>query len=133
MVTARGGTRFDPEPTLPHRSDCSAPASFTAQRKRHFRLANDPALGMETSTDLKHAAVNIRILVPTGVRAASVKPPRLLAELGTTAGTSGLYPEDLTVFNGEVLFSGLDDGVVGLWATNGTAAGTTELSGTSSR
>jgi hypothetical protein len=74
---------YDPEPTLPHRSNCSAPASFTAQWERHFRIANDHALGRDTSTDLKHAAVNIRILVPTGVRARSVKPRRLLAELFT--------------------------------------------------
>ena len=39
------------------------------------------------------------------------------------AGTSGLSPNDLTVFGGQVLFSGGS----GLWATNGTAAGTHEV------
>jgi len=63
---------------------------------------------------------------------------------GTLAGTqeltgivnanpNGLYPEDMTVYNGEVLFqgqAGLAGGdVTGLWETNGTAAGTTEIGG----
>jgi len=62
---------------------------------------------------------------------------------GTAAGTSELtgitgadpgylYPNDFTVFKGEVLFQGRDngsDGIQGLWVTNGTAAGTHELTG----
>ena len=62
---------------------------------------------------------------------------------GTAAGTHeltgiagaattgvGLDPSDLTVYNGEVLFSGIDSsGLYGLWVTNGTAAGTHELAG----
>ena len=40
----------------------------------------------------------------------------------------GLDPTDMTVFNGEVLFNGVDaDGKSGLWVTNGSAAGTREL------
>jgi len=36
----------------------------------------------------------------------------------------------MTVFNNEVLFDGVDAaGVIGLWVTNGTAAGTRELTG----
>jgi ELWxxDGT repeat protein len=53
-------------------------------------------------------------------------------ELTGIAGTygSGLYPSDLTVYNGEVLFAGLDaSGHYGVWVTNGTAAGTYELTG----
>jgi ELWxxDGT repeat protein len=58
---------------------------------------------------------------------------------GTAAGTSvldisgananvGLQPVQLTVFNGEVYFSGLDaNGLTGLWVTNGAGAGTSEL------
>jgi ELWxxDGT repeat protein len=60
---------------------------------------------------------------------------------GTAAGTheltgiagaqttgSGLYPSDLTVLNGHVLFGGVDSsGQVGLWETDGTVAGTHEL------
>ena len=60
---------------------------------------------------------------------------------GTTAGTHeltgiagaqtsgvGLDPTDFTVYNGEALFSGYDaSGKLGLWVTNGTAAGTHEL------
>ena len=47
----------------------------------------------------------------------------------STAGV-GLDPSDLTVYNGEVLFSGIDSsGLYGLWVTNGTAAGTHELAG----
>jgi ELWxxDGT repeat protein len=62
---------------------------------------------------------------------------------GTAAGTHevtgiagaattgvGLDPSDFTVYNGEVLFSGIDSsGLCGLWETNGTAAGTHELTG----
>jgi hypothetical protein len=54
-----------------------------------------------------------------------------LANSGVSGGNSGgLGPLDLTVFNGEVLFEGDDaSGNHGLWATNGTAAGTTEIGG----
>src|SRR3984957_4470905 len=68
------------------------------------------------------------------------------SELGGTnnTGISGAYPiglfygsgiaatfdPDLTVFNGKVLFEGLDSGThYGLWITNGTAAGTSEIGG----
>src|SRR5262249_36628028 len=43
---------------------------------------------------------------------------------------AGLQPSDLTAFKDEVLFNGLDDnGQYGLWTTDGTAAGTHELTG----
>src|SRR5262249_60401645 len=39
---------------------------------------------------------------------------------------------DLTVFNGKVLFAGLDTAnQIGLWVTDGTAAGTHEITGIS--
>src|SRR5262249_716158 len=42
----------------------------------------------------------------------------------------GLAPSDLTVLNGEVLFRGLDSsGRAALWITDGTVAGTHELTG----
>ena len=65
---------------------------------------------------------------------------------GTTTGTfeltpivganaSGLSPSNITGYNGEVLFEGLDlstpSGHYGLWVTTGTAAGTKEIAGTS--
>ena len=51
---------------------------------------------------------------------------------GTDASGAGLNPEDLTVFKNEVLFRGVDgNGQVNLWQTNGTAAGTHELTGIS--
>jgi ELWxxDGT repeat protein len=49
--------------------------------------------------------------------------------------TTGLYPHDMTRFNNLVLFGGQHPGVngfqygEGLWVTNGTAAGTHELTG----
>jgi ELWxxDGT repeat protein len=53
-----------------------------------------------------------------------------LADIGG-AGSGGIFNEvtpDFTAFNGEVLFNGYDTaGTVGLWATNGTVAGTREL------
>ena len=48
----------------------------------------------------------------------------------TGADPSGLAPSDLTVYNGEVLFRGLDQsGKAALWITDGTVAGTHELNG----
>jgi hypothetical protein len=49
---------------------------------------------------------------------------------------SGFFPgvvqPNFALFNGEVLFEGVDaSGAVGLWVTNGTAAGTQELTGIS--
>jgi ELWxxDGT repeat protein len=55
----------------------------------------------------------------------------IAAAAGATVANDplGLDPSDLTVFNGEVLFSGLDQfGHPQLWATNGTPAGTSQLS-----
>jgi ELWxxDGT repeat protein len=50
--------------------------------------------------------------------------------VGANTTGNGLNPTDLTVFGGKVLFSGLDaSGDMGLWVTNGTAAGTEELTG----
>jgi ELWxxDGT repeat protein len=58
---------------------------------------------------------------------------------GVWAGGGGLFegapvvrPPDLTVFNGKVLFNSLDTAQLsGLWVTDGTAAGTHELTGIS--
>ena len=51
---------------------------------------------------------------------------------GIIGGISGLIPSGLTVFNGEVLFEGADtSGNFGLWVTDGSAAGTHELTGIS--
>jgi ELWxxDGT repeat protein len=56
-------------------------------------------------------------------------------ELTGIAGASGIFfsgldPEYMTVFNGEVLFDGYDTNYnYGLWVTNGTVAGTHELTG----
>ena len=57
------------------------------------------------------------------------------AELGGSTGISGasatgLDPTDMTVFDGKVLFNGVDNtgtGLSGLWVTNGTASGTHEI------
>ena len=51
-------------------------------------------------------------------------------ELIPTAGAAaaGLNPTDMTVFNGKVLFDGVDtSNLSGLWVTDGTADGTQEL------
>jgi ELWxxDGT repeat protein len=46
----------------------------------------------------------------------------------TLEDASGIAPSDLTVFNGKVLFNGLDkNGLQQLWETNGTVAGTQEV------
>ena len=44
------------------------------------------------------------------------------------AASTGVNPTDMTVFNGSVLFNGVDTaGHQGLWITNGTGVGTQEL------
>jgi ELWxxDGT repeat protein len=56
---------------------------------------------------------------------------------GAFTGSGGIFggapvvaPPDLTVFNGKVLFNGIDSAQLsGLWVTDGTAAGTHELTG----
>ena len=54
----------------------------------------------------------------------------LVAGAGGASDPAGLNPTNITVYNGEVLFSGLDaSGDMGLWVSNGTAAGTHELTG----
>jgi hypothetical protein len=46
------------------------------------------------------------------------------------AASTGLEPSNMALFGGEVLFSGVDSaGNIGLWKTDGTAAGTTEIGG----
>jgi ELWxxDGT repeat protein len=51
---------------------------------------------------------------------------------GAFTGAVGFLPFDLTVFNGEVLFEALDAaGDRSLWVTNGTVAGTFEVTGIS--
>jgi hypothetical protein len=80
-----------------------------------------------------------------GASAANISGPAghlgLWTTNGTAAGTQeltsisgaattglGLNPSDLTVFGNEVLFAGKDkDGLHGLWETNGTPGGTSEL------
>ena len=54
----------------------------------------------------------------------------LVPGAGGVSDPAGLNPTNITVFNGEILFSGLDaSGDMGLWVSNGTAAGTHELTG----
>ena len=49
----------------------------------------------------------------------------LVAGAGGASDPAGLNPTDMTLYNGELLFSGLDfSGGMGLWVSNGTAAGT---------
>jgi hypothetical protein len=51
---------------------------------------------------------------------------------GANTSNGGLEPVSLTLFNAEVMFNGQDaSGSQNLWVTNGTAAGTFELTGIS--
>jgi ELWxxDGT repeat protein len=53
-----------------------------------------------------------------------------VATVGQNGGAPGIFPGDLTVYNGQLLFSGDDaHGQTGLWESNGTASGTHELTG----
>ena len=54
----------------------------------------------------------------------------LVPGAGGVSDPAGLNPTNITVLNGEILFSGLDaSGDMGLWVSDGTAAGTHELTG----
>jgi hypothetical protein len=54
----------------------------------------------------------------------------LIGIKGASSGPNGLQPEELTVFNNEVFFRGVDaNGQITLWETNGTVVGTHELTG----
>ena len=54
----------------------------------------------------------------------------LVAGAGGASDPAGLNPTNITVYNGEVLFSGLDaSGDMNLWVSEGAAAGTHELTG----
>jgi ELWxxDGT repeat protein len=109
--------------------------------------------GLPNPTDF--TTYNSEVLFAAGSGGNGSQSGGLWVTNGTTAGTSelggsnntgisGAYPiglfygsaiastfdPDLTVFNGKVLFEGLDSGThYGLWVTNGTAAGTTEIGG----
>jgi ELWxxDGT repeat protein len=51
-----------------------------------------------------------------------------------TSHPAGFNPPNITVISGEILVSGLDaTDNMGLWVSNGTAAGTHELTGITSR
>jgi ELWxxDGT repeat protein len=77
----------------------------------------------------RDASSNYGLWVTTGTAAGTYE---LTGISGTYTGQYGLGPSTFTVFNGEVLFTGRDSsGFVGLWVTNGTAAGTSELTGIS--
>ncbi|MGC2784541.1 MAG: hypothetical protein WA397_12065, partial [Roseiarcus sp.] len=54
----------------------------------------------------------------------------LVPGAGGVSDPAGLNPTNITVLNGEILFSGLDaSGDMGLWVSDGTGAGTHELTG----
>jgi ELWxxDGT repeat protein len=55
---------------------------------------------------------------------------QLFAGAGGASDPAGLNPTNITVYNGEVLFSGLGaSGDMNLWVSDGTAGGTHELTG----
>jgi hypothetical protein len=65
--------------------------------------------------------------VSNGVAAGTMELTGIVGE-----NSSGLNPTGLTVFNNEVLFNGKDStgpGLLGLWVTTGTSAGTHEITG----
>ena len=68
-----------------------------------------------------------QLWVTNGTTAARTNLPASPARM-PLANASGIAPSDLTVFNGEVFFSGRDTtGHFQLWETNGTVAGTQEV------
>ena len=73
------------------------------------------------------AAGNRGLWVTNGTAASTHE---LTGIVGASTSGSGFNPTDFTVFKGKVLFDGVDAaGNEGLWVTDGTAAGTHELTG----
>ena len=71
--------------------------------------------------------------ITNGTAAGTTEIGGLGSAAVANANPGGLYPGSLTVYNGEVLFQGdagvSGDSVFGLWITNGTVAGTSEIGG----
>jgi ELWxxDGT repeat protein len=91
-----------------------------------FTVLNGQVLfdGLDTSGD-------VSLWVTNGTTAGTMEVGGIGNNRVVNAG-SGLHPDDMTVFNGEVLFDGLDaSGHNGLWVTNGTAVDTHEVTGIS--
>jgi len=63
-------------------------------------------------------------LLTLGAPAALSKAPKLLLNINTTAAPQNSSPQYLGRLGGKVLFGATDASGAGLWATNGTAAGT---------
>jgi len=86
-------------------------------------------LGGEVLFEGQDATANEGLWVTDGTVAGTYE---LIGISGVSTGAGGLVPNDITVLNGEALFQGQDAaGKAGLWVTNGTAAGTRELTGIS--
>jgi ELWxxDGT repeat protein len=108
-----------------------------------YNLTSNYPGGYPSGVDASDPTVFDGEVLFSGVVTGQVSGQGLWVTNGTVAGTGpltgvigaapdGLQPADLTVFNGEVIFQGIDTaGTAGLWVTNGTAAGTYELTGIS--
>ena len=99
-----------------------------------------------TSVSLDLTVFNNQVLFAGRIGPGAIGPYTLWTTDGTAAGTvpltiagarsSGLFTDTVrpgfTVFGAEVLFRGIDTaGATGLWKTNGTAGGTSEITGIS--
>jgi ELWxxDGT repeat protein len=87
------------------------------------------ALGNEVLFSGTDADGTIGLWITNGAAAQTYE---ITGITGAREGNIGdnLTPQDLTVFNNEALFEGIDSsGVPGLWVTDGTASGTRELIG----
>src|SRR5262249_35597233 len=90
----------------------------------------------EVLFDARDASSQFNIWVTNGTAAGTFELTGI-SNTGSSGGLfgpsplvnlGGVHGPDFTIFNGEVLFNGIDAALKnGLWATDGTAAGTHEL------
>jgi probable HAF family extracellular repeat protein/ELWxxDGT repeat protein len=79
-----------------------------------------------------NASGNQGLWVTNGTAAGTHELTGISGAYAGGAFANGLTPIDMTVFNGEVFFRGIDTSKnIGLWVTDGTPAGTHELTGIS--
>ncbi len=95
-----------------------------------FQPSNMVAFGNEVLFEGQDSAGHFGLWETNGTAAGTTEIGGLSDAGVSGASASGLQPANMAVFGGEVLFEGADSaGHAGLWETNGTAAGTTEIGG----
>ena len=105
-------------------SGANAAGIFTQAISPDFTVYNGEVL----FNGVNNAATALHSLWTTNGTVAGTHEVTGINRALATGNNAGVNPTDMTVFGNEVLFNGVDTaGHQGLWVTNGTGAGTQEL------